>query len=121
VANDLEPSVAELLDVDREYRKKVHAGALPLIAPSRNNPTGAVWLPILHTRRGERQRPYTVMFSNTARAHRAGKTDDWVVLYWHDGLRQHQCTVITAEWGPLQGERTVMGRSQSASPDTAAA
>lgn len=117
--DDLQPSVPELLDVDREYRKKVRARALPVIAPRRNNPTGAVWLPILHTRRGER--PYTVMFSNTLKAHRAGKTDDWVVLYWNDGLRQHQCTVITATLGPRQGERIVMGRSQSVSSGTAAA
>ncbi len=61
-----EPSVEELLDVDREYRQKAEANRLPTIAPRRFNPTGATWLPILHTHRGENQ--YTVLYSNT-RAH----------------------------------------------------
>jgi hypothetical protein len=102
------PPVAELLDVDREYRKKVAAGALQLIAPRRFNPTGAAWLPVLHTRRGSRR--YTALFSNTARAHRAGKTRDWVVLYSDDGRRDDQHTVITAARGPLTGQRVVAGR-----------
>ena len=33
-----QPSVAELLDVDAEYRQKVKAGVLPRIAPRRFNP-----------------------------------------------------------------------------------
>ncbi|WP_204352268.1 hypothetical protein, partial [Klebsiella variicola] len=32
------PPVALLLDVDREYREKAHAGELPVIAPRRFNP-----------------------------------------------------------------------------------
>jgi hypothetical protein len=51
------PDVAELLDVDREYREKAASGELPRIAPRR----------------------YTALFSNTPHAHRAGKTRDWVV------------------------------------------
>ncbi len=35
------PSVAELLDVDREYRAGAKAGRLPMIAPRRFNPKGA--------------------------------------------------------------------------------
>jgi putative hydrolase len=62
----------------------------------------------LHTRRGPRR--YTALFSNTARAHRAGKTHDWVVLYSDDGRREEQHTVITASRGPAQGERVVAGR-----------
>ncbi|MDT7858129.1 helix-hairpin-helix domain-containing protein [Rubrivirga sp. S365] len=34
------PSVAELLDVDREYRERADAGNLHTIAPRRNNPEG---------------------------------------------------------------------------------
>jgi DNA polymerase (family X) len=67
-----EPPVAELLDVDREYRDKAAAGQLRRIAPRRFNPSGEAWLPVLHTQRGERH--YTVLFSNTARAHKLGKT-----------------------------------------------
>jgi hypothetical protein len=101
-------SVAELLDVDREYRAQAAAGALQLIAPRRFNPTGSAWLPVLHTRRGRRR--YTALFSNTARAHRAGTTRDWVVLYSDDGTREDQHTVITAARGPLRGRRVVAGR-----------
>jgi Holliday junction resolvasome RuvABC DNA-binding subunit len=103
-----EPPVAELLDVDREYRDKAAAGQLRRIAPRRFNPGGEAWLPVLHTQRGERH--YTVLFSNTARAHQLGKTHDWVVLYYDGGQGERQCTVITSQGGPLTGKRVVRGR-----------
>ena len=102
------PSIAELLDVDREYREKAKAGALHLFAPRRFNPTHEAWLPVLHTQRGDRH--YTALFSNTARAHQKGKTLDWVVLYADNGEQESQCTIITAEWGILEGRRIVRGR-----------
>jgi hypothetical protein len=102
------PSVAEILDVDREYREAAARGELQTIAPRRFNPTGEPWLPILHTRRGERD--YTALFSNTARAHRLGRIGDWVVVY-HDGRGgERQATVVTAARGALQGRRVVRGR-----------
>jgi predicted flap endonuclease-1-like 5' DNA nuclease len=100
--------VSELLDVDREYREKVAAGALPRIAPRRFNPGSEAWLPVLHTKRGVRS--YTALYSNTARAHAAGKTRDWVVLYHDDGSHERQHTVITATRGPLRNRRVVAGR-----------
>ncbi|HMU61895.1 MAG TPA: helix-hairpin-helix domain-containing protein, partial [Gemmatimonadales bacterium] len=104
------PTVAELLDVDAEYRHRSAAGDLPRIAPRRFNPTGAAWLPVLHTSRGPRQ--YTALYSNTARAHRLGRTDDWVVIY-HDGLgSEGQCTVVTSRDGALRGRRVVRGRER---------
>ncbi len=103
-----EPPVAELLDVDREYREKAAAGQLRSIAPRRFNPSGEAWLPVLHTQRGARH--YTVLFSNTARAHQLGKTHDWVVLYYDGGRGEQQCTVITSQRGPLTGKRIVRGR-----------
>jgi putative hydrolase len=102
------PNVAELLDVDREYREKSSAGELQRIAPRRFNPTREAWLPILHTRRGNRR--YTALFSNTARAHRTGHARDWVVLYGDNGSGEHRHTVITATYGPLRGRRVVAGR-----------
>lgn len=99
--------VEELLDVDREYREAVREGRLQKIAPRRFNPTHAAWLPILHTERGERH--YTVLFSNTARAHQLGRTDDWVVIY-QDDEGGAQNTVITSHQGPLRGKRIVRGR-----------
>jgi DNA polymerase (family X) len=103
-----EPSIAELLDVDRQYREDARAGKIKLIAPKRFNPTGEAWLPVLHTTRGERH--YTALFSNTARAHELGKTSDWVVLFYDGDQTERQCTVITSEFGPLKGHRIVRGR-----------
>ena len=102
------PPVAELLDVDREHRDQAAAGALPRIAPRRFNPSRTAWLPILHSRRGGRH--YTALYSNTARAHRAGRTRDWVVLYGDDGSGERLHTVVTAAHGPLCGRRVVAGR-----------
>lgn len=110
------PPVAELLDVDREYGQKVAAGELQLIAPRRFNPDHEAWLPVLHTERGARR--YTALFSNTARAHRLGKTRDWVVLYCDNAEGDHQNTVITAERGPLAGRRIVAGRESACAPST---
>jgi hypothetical protein len=104
------PTVSEILDVDREYREKAAAGHLQRITPRRFNPAGEAWLPVLHTHRGSRR--YTALFSNTARAHRAGKTRDWVVLYGDAGDGEHRHTVITAGYGPLRGRRVVAGREQ---------
>lgn len=103
-----EPSVEELLDVDREYREQAAAGHLRLIAPRRFNPTHEPWLPVLHTQRGRRH--YTALFSNTARAHRMGKTRDWVILYYDHGRGEQQCTVITAQRDSLKGRRIIRGR-----------
>jgi hypothetical protein len=103
------PSVAEILDVDREYRESAEHGSLKRIAPKRMNPGHEAWLPVLHTARGARR--YTVLFSNTPRAHEHGKTRDWVVLYYREGgSSERQCTVITSERGALQGKRIVRGR-----------
>jgi hypothetical protein len=106
---DGEPPVAELLDVDREYRAAAEAGRLPRIAPRRFNPTGEAWLPILHTERGERH--YTALYSNTALAHQLGRERDWVVIYFHsDHHPEVQRTVVTERGGHLAGERVVRGR-----------
>jgi putative hydrolase len=102
------PPVEELLDVDREYRESAAAGRLPKIAPKRFNPQGREWLPVLHATRGDRH--YTVLFSNTARAHRLGKTQDWVVIYSDHGAADGQWTVVTASGDPLRGRRIVRGR-----------
>ena len=100
--------IAELLDIDREYRQKAAAGKLTQIAPRRFNPKHESWLPVLHTMRNGRH--YTALFSNTAHAHELGKTRDWVVLFCDNGDTEHRFTVITSEFGRLQGERIVAGR-----------
>ena len=104
-----EPSVAELLDVDGEYRARAARADLPRIAPRRFNPERTAWLPVLHAKRGDRH--YTALFSNTARAHQFGRTADWVVIHFHtEHGPEAQRTVVTETRGPLAGERVVRGR-----------
>ena len=109
-ADSSEVPVAELLDVDREYREKAERGKLPRIAPRRFNPTGQAWLPVLHTERSGRH--YTALYSNTARAHELGTTHDWVVIYRDDDGAHDRWTVITSQYGPLKGKRIVRGRER---------
>jgi Holliday junction resolvasome RuvABC DNA-binding subunit len=107
-APNWQPSVAELLSIDEEYRRKAEAGRLLQVAPSRFNATGEAWLPILHARR--EGRGYTALYSNTARAHELGTTHDWVVIYREGAGDRGQWTVITSHRGPLKGRRVVRGR-----------
>lgn len=108
-----EPSVAVMLDVDREYRERAEKGDLPRIAPHRFNPRGRAWQPVLHTTRGRWR--VTALYSNTARAHELGLTHDWVVLYFHvNGGPEAQRTVVTETWGHLAGKRVVRGREEEA-------
>lgn len=102
------PSVDEILDVDREYRERAARDDLPIITPRRFNPMHERWLPVLHTTRGDRH--YTALYSNTATAHRVGRTHDWVVIYIDGRDREHQCTVVTQLRGPLARRRVVRGR-----------
>jgi hypothetical protein len=103
-----EPSVEEILDIDRAYRDGAAAGTLPRIAPRRFNPTHAKWLAILHATRGSTH--YTALYSNTARAHERGTTHDWVVIYFDGPGIEGQRTVVTATSGALGGRRIVRGR-----------
>jgi len=105
------PSVKLLLDIDAEYRQGVKEGKLSIIAPRRFNPNNQAWLPVLHTKRDNWK--FTALFSNTAQAHKLGKTDDWVVIYFersnsNNSERQH--TVVTETKGALKGKRVVRGR-----------
>jgi hypothetical protein len=103
------PSVATLLEIDREYREQAAAGKLPTIAPRRFNPKGEAWLPVYHARRSGWH--FTALFSNTAKAHELGRTRDWVVIYYYDDDHvEGQHTVVTETRGPLVGKRVVRGR-----------
>jgi hypothetical protein len=104
-----EPSVGLILDVDREYREAAVRHKLRVIAPRRFNPRSVAWLPILETERGSWH--FTALFSNTALAHRLGRTHDWVVISFRgDSLAEGQRTVVTETRGVLTGERVVRGR-----------
>lgn len=107
-----EPSIALLLEIDAEYRRRAAEGDLPTIAPKRFNPEGEKWLPILNTTREGWK--FTALFSNTARAHELDKTRDWVVIYFEpaEGGPEGQRTVVTQQGGALDGRRVVRGRER---------
>jgi putative hydrolase len=105
---DRSVSVAEILDIDAQYRQLSSEDKLPKIAPSKFNPGNIAWLPILHTDRDGRH--YSALFSNTARAHDLNTTKDWVVIYRDDANSHGRWTVITSQFGKLQGCRIVRGR-----------
>jgi DNA polymerase (family X) len=104
------PPVGMLLDVDAEYRRRATAGELKKIAPRRFNPENEAWLPIMHTERNGWR--FTAVFSNTARAHELGTTDDWVVIFYQREGPEDQATIVTETGGPLEGKRVVRGREE---------
>jgi hypothetical protein len=105
---DERPSVDLLLKVDEEYRRRAAAGKLETIAPKRFNPHGDAWLPILHAKHDGWS--FTALYSNTAQAHKLGRTKDWVVIYYERGGNERQYTVVTETRGALEGKRVVRGR-----------
>jgi len=105
-----EPPVELLLELDAGYRERAAQGRLRLIAPRRFNPEGRRWLPVWHVRRGDVD--YTLLFSNTARAHELGTTGDWVVIYAERDGTEHRYTVVTERSGPQRGQRVVRGREE---------
>lgn len=101
--------ISLLLKLDDEYRTKANAGKLPLITPKRFNAGNKAWLPILHTTREHWN--FTVVYSNSERAHKLNHIFDWVIIYFYDGHHQEgQQTVVTEIHGPLLGKRVVRGR-----------
>jgi len=108
--SDQKPDITTLLELDEEYRRKAEAGTIRKIAPRRFNPQGTAWLPIMHKEEGAWS--FTLLFSNTARAHELNKVKDWVVIYYENQGVEDQCTVVTETQGPLEGRRVVRGRER---------
>lgn len=103
------PPVELLLDIDREYRMAAASHRLPTISPRRFNPHNVSWLPVMHLDREGWH--LTAMYSNTGLAHQLGRTQDWVVIYFHDhGGADARATVVTEWRGKLAGRRVVRGR-----------
>lgn len=103
-----QPDVELILQLDQTYRTKAEKGELRKIAPKRFNPEGKKWLPVMTTKK--QGWSFTLLFSNTERAHDLGKTHDWVVIYFDDGKHEGQNTIITAGSGSLKGKRIIRGR-----------
>lgn len=106
-----QPPVELLLDIDRDYRDAAATGTLHKITPRRFNPEREAWLPVMH---GERVGwHFTAMYSNTELAHRLGRTNDWVVIYFHeDHGPEGQATIVTEQRGRYRGQRVVRGRER---------
>ena len=62
-----EPAVAQLLIVDREYRRRARAQTLPKVAPRRFNPEGTATLPVYRVQHGNTE--FRVFHSNSPTAH----------------------------------------------------
>jgi DNA polymerase (family X) len=105
---ELQPGVELLLSLDEVYRRQAEAGELPTIAPQRFNPEKKAWLPVLEGHAGGWQ--FSILYSNTARAHELNKTRDWVVIYYRRDGQEDQATVVTETGGPLAGKRVIRGR-----------
>jgi DNA polymerase (family 10) len=112
------PPVGLILEMDRRYRELGAAGRLHRIAPRRQNPSGAAWLPILHEERAGWS--FTVLFSNTPLAHELGRTHDWVVVYHERDDEEGRATVVTETRGPLAGQRVVRGRERETAAELGA-
>ncbi len=53
-----------------------------------------------------------MLYSNTALAHRLGRSRDWVVIYFTNGDVAGQRTIVTESRGDLAGRRVVRGREE---------
>jgi putative hydrolase len=105
-----EPGVADLLAIDAEYRQRAELQQLPTVSPRRFNADLQPSLPVLQIDRNGWH--YRALFSNAALAHRLGRTHDWVVIYFDDGMVAGQRTVVTETRGALHGQRVVRGREE---------
>ena len=103
-----EAPVEHLLSVDAEYREKAATDELRLITPKTADDEPLEPMPVLHTRRAERE--YMAAYSYSPRARKLGKTRDWVVVHTELGRDEGQYCVVTGREGPLIGKRVVRGR-----------
>jgi hypothetical protein len=104
----VQPPVAVLLEVDALFRARAARGELPRIAPRRFNRAREAWLPVLHV--DLCGFCFTAMSCNTARAHRLGLVQDWVVVFAERGGVETQHVVLTERRGPRAGRRVVRSR-----------
>ena len=87
-ANATIPAVDELLDIDREFRRRAVDGET-----------------IIHTERDGRR--YTALFSQSALAYRGGRQQDWVIIDLEVPGPNLRWTVVTEWRGVMKGRRVV--------------
>jgi DNA polymerase/3'-5' exonuclease PolX len=91
-----EPTVAELLTLDADYRSRIEANQR--------------WKWVGRSEVGEWD--CSVAFADTAIAHRLRRTRDWVTIHFDDGHHNGERTVVTEVRGDLCGKRVVRGREE---------
>ena len=104
------PPVEFILELDVDYRHLAEHGRLQRVAPRRFNPEHRAWLPVWHAMRAGWL--FTVMYSNSARAHDLGKLRDWVVVLYKSDDGEGEATVVTEYHDVMQGRRVVRGRER---------
>jgi hypothetical protein len=82
------PTVEELLDVDREFRRQQRS--------------------VYHTQRGVRR--YEVLYSPTSLARRLGRDRDWVLIELEEPVAGPLWTVVSERRGVLKGKRVIRSR-----------
>ena len=82
------PSIEELLDVDREFRKRQ--------------------VMVIHTRRNGRR--YSALYSPTPLARRLRRDRDWVVIELEQRGPNPRWTIVTERRGVMKGKRVVRSR-----------
>ena len=102
-----------LLAIDQDYRTQAAADTLRKVAPKQLNRLGLAWLPVMskHTQGWH----FRIAFSNTLRANRLGKINDWVIIHYSpigkpDSRTAGKVTIVTETHGAHEGERVVRGR-----------
>ncbi len=102
-----------LLAIDQDYRTQAAADTLRKVAPKQLNRLGLAWLPVMSKQ--TQGWHFRVAFSNSIRANRLGKINDWVIIHYSpigksDNRAAGKVTVVTETHGPHEGERVVRGR-----------
>src|SRR5262249_42282488 len=92
-----EPSIADLLAVDVDYRE--------LAQSQENRSEGS---PVLTVQRDGWTLHAT--FSASPLAHRLGQSRDWVVIHFTNGVEKGERIIVTETRPPLCGQRVVRGR-----------
>jgi DNA polymerase/3'-5' exonuclease PolX len=94
-----EPSIDELLQIDEEFRDRVHR---------RSRTISRLPYPELEMERnGWRLRAF---WANTSLTHRMHAAHDWVMIEFENERHSGQRTIVTEKRGCLRGQRVVRGR-----------
>jgi hypothetical protein len=101
-----EPSVADLLAVDEEFRTLLDVQPAGRI--------GVVGAPVLRTQHGQWR--FQATLSQSPLAYRLGQASDWVVVHFENGKHSGERIIVSAT---PHGQRVVRGRDRECQPSRA--